>query len=94
MRQGRSTVRGRRGRYGEERGESMEGTSGEEGRKGKQVENGVDEVLEVESPSTVGDANQDDAGRMSPAARERRAALLAAQFKIDDVGSISQSWGE
>ena len=94
MRQGRSTVRGRRGRYGEERGESMEGTSGEEGRKGKQVENGVDEVLEVESPSTVGDAHQDDAGRMSPAARERRAALLAAQFKIDDVGSISQSWGD
>ncbi|KAH9940376.1 uncharacterized protein BXZ73DRAFT_42919 [Epithele typhae] len=92
IRQGRSTVRGRRGRWGEERAtdssEEPDAAVGpSRGRTG--LGDGAEEpVLEVESPSTPGDASQDrvDAGR--------RAALLAAQFKIEDVGNISQSWGE
>ena len=92
MRQGRSTTRGRRGRFGQERG----GESAEEdahGAKDKQVENGAEEILEVESPSTAGGASPDGETYLAAAA-ERRAALLAAQFKIEDVGNISQSWGE
>ena len=100
---GRSMVRGRRGRFEDERGGSS-AEEGSDGGKGKHVENGADEVLEIESPSTPGAMSPDDGTAgitpTSPtadgreAAQARRAALLAAQFKIEDVGSISQSWGE
>ena len=46
MRQGRSATRGRLGRFGEERSEGMEDANG----KGKEVENGSEGILEVESP--------------------------------------------
>ncbi|KAI0743657.1 hypothetical protein C8Q80DRAFT_1182684 [Daedaleopsis nitida] len=103
VRQGRSVTRRRLGRFGEERGEGLENAS----RKGKHIENGGDGVLEVESPSTLGDSSQDRSDRLGPlngngvqadgsgnAASDRKAAFLASEFKIEDVGSLSQSWGE
>ena len=91
-----STVRGRRGRFEEERRDGEASPGG--GSKGKRVEDGAEEVLEVESPSTPGDASQDDCtvgqSPTTPAALDHRGAFLASQFKIDDVGSISESWGE
>ncbi|KAI0745626.1 hypothetical protein C8Q76DRAFT_704223 [Earliella scabrosa] len=105
IRQGRSATRGRLGRFGEERGEVPEDASG----KGKQVEDNGDGVLEVESPSTPGDAIHERTIQLgtphgngngahpdgsSNAAPDRRAAFLASEFKIEGVGSISQSWGE
>ncbi|RPD78109.1 hypothetical protein L226DRAFT_283649 [Lentinus tigrinus ALCF2SS1-7] len=100
IRQGRSATRGRLGRFGEERGEGMEDANG----KGKEVENGSEGILEVESPSTPGDASQDrivqrngngvHADGSSNAASDRKAAFLASEFKIEGVGNISQSWGE
>ena len=103
MRQGRSATRGRLGRFGEERGEGPEDAGG----KGKEVENGGDGVLEVESPSTSGEGSQDRSTRLGPhnangvhaegssnAAPDRKAAFLASEFKIEDVGNIAQSWGE
>ena len=77
--------------------------------KGKQVEDNGDGVLEVESPSTPGDAIHERTVQLgtphgngngahpdgsSNAAPDRRAAFLASEFKIEGVGSISQSWGE
>ncbi|KAI0708928.1 hypothetical protein C8T65DRAFT_649391 [Cerioporus squamosus] len=96
IRQGRSATRGRLGRFGEERGEGTEDANG----KGKEVENGSEGVLEVESPSTPGDASQDRLiqlngnGVQTNAAPDRNAAFLASEFKIEGVGNISQSWGE
>lgn len=100
MRQGRSATRGRLGRFGEERSEGMEDANG----KGKEVENGSEGILEVESPSTPGDASQDrfvqrngngvQAEGSSNATSDRKAAFLASEFKIEGVGNISQSWGE
>lgn len=103
IRQGRSAIRGRLGRFGEERGEGPEGANG----KDKQVENGGDGVLEVESPSTSGEDSQDRSTRLGPrnangvhaegsydTAPGRKTAFLASEFKIEDIGNISQSWGE
>ena len=102
-RQGRSVTRGRLGRFGERRGESAEDVSS----KGKDVDNGETEI-QVESPSTAEEEGQDQnvglsllqengglaEGRNSTAVPDRRAPFLATEFKIEDVGSISQSWGE
>ncbi|TBU48649.1 hypothetical protein BD309DRAFT_987168 [Dichomitus squalens] len=103
-RQGRSVTRGRLGRFGEHSGESAEDVNG----KGKQVENSRDGI-EVESPSPAEEGSQNRnlgqphqlgnggqaAGRGSPdAVPDRRAPFLATEFKIEDVGSLSQSWGE
>ncbi|PIL36284.1 hypothetical protein GSI_01947 [Ganoderma sinense ZZ0214-1] len=102
VRQGRSATRGRLGRFGEDRGGSTDDVNG----KGKRVENGGDSI-EVESPSTAGDNSQvrsialpthlQDGGQAdgsSNATPDRRPPFLATEFKIEDVGSLSQSWGE
>ncbi|KAI1794239.1 hypothetical protein LXA43DRAFT_1072826 [Ganoderma leucocontextum] len=101
-RQGRSATRGRLGRFGEDRSGSTEDVSG----KGKRVENGGGGI-EVESPSTAGENSQvrdiglpahlqdgRRADESSNAVPDRRAPFLATEFKIEDVGSLSQSWGE
>lgn len=101
-RQGRSATRGRLGRFGEDRGWSTEDGNG----KSKRVENGGDSI-EVESPSTAGENSQvrsvalpahlqggEQVDRSSNAAPDRRPPFLATEFKIEDIGNLSQSWGE
>ena len=74
--------------------------------KGKRIENGGDSI-EVESPSTAGENSQargialpahpQDGGQAdgsSNAAPDRRPPFLVTEFKIESVGSLSQSWGE
>ncbi|KAI0674889.1 hypothetical protein C8Q78DRAFT_1075237 [Trametes maxima] len=103
-RQGAATVRGRSGRPNEERsrenGGDAEGPAAARG-KGKATASGVNGASNASSFANgeASSADDDNAAHIANSGNNGGAALeepsaLDSEFKIEDVGDISQSWGD
>ncbi|EMD33838.1 hypothetical protein CERSUDRAFT_117903 [Gelatoporia subvermispora B] len=102
LRQGRNSYRGRLGRFSEDRGRSLSQASDASGtatKDGRRISYTLDDdVPEPDrEPAPEQDALQDGnepSPREDDVRREPEATAHVLDFKIQDVGKITESWGD